>query len=508
MNANYLRRRGVMSSPHVAEAHGSIASFDSDYCARLKDLTINIEPVQDLHGYSNPWPAGGGANKWNQANVSDGNNYTFSNDVGTQGTSYGSGGRVILYSGALSFPTGTTVTFSADVKISQDGENTSKTVRLGTRNAYQSGSFSHAHDVTLTAWDTYERVTNTFEVGETETTTLFFGVMPRYDGHTVTFKNIQVEVGSSATSWSPYANICPITGWTGANVYRTGVNVWDEEWELGYWANGVKDVSSQNVRCKNYIPVKPNTTYYVKYPDANGARLQALDADKHFISDLGYKANATFTTPSNCYYIVFYTNAASLITTYNHDISINYPSTDTSYHSYSGTVIPISWQTEAGTVYGGTVDVSSGVLTAETTFLELDGTETGWTKYSTQTCYNSTLMQNTLNQSTPIKGICSHCPSVNGDIDTNWLAHVNQYTGLEFRNLIDKWGLPNNEVATWTGYLAAQKTAGTPVQVMAYLKTPVTYQLTATELKTLLGQNNIFCNTGDTTVEYWKWLPE
>ena len=38
---------------------------------------------------------------------------------------------------------------------------------------------------------------------------------------------------------------------------------------------------------------------------------------------------------------------------------------------------------------------------------------------------------------------------------------------------------------------------------MAYpLAIPVTYQLTPQEVKTILGENNIFADTGDVSVEY------
>ena len=43
-------------------------------------------------------------------------------------------------------------------------------------------------------------------------------------------------------------------------------------------------------------------------------------------------------------------------------------------------------------------------------------------------------------------------------------------------------------------------TAG--AQVVYALATPVTYQLTAQEVRTLLGANNIWADTGDTTVQY------
>jgi hypothetical protein len=45
--------------------------------------------------------------------------------------------------------------------------------------------------------------------------------------------------------------------------------------------------------------------------------------------------------------------------TYNNDIGINYPSTDTDYHAYNGD----TYTTDLGrTVYGGTLDVVSGEL--------------------------------------------------------------------------------------------------------------------------------------------------
>ena len=47
-------------------ASGSIASFtDGADNVPVKDLTVAVEPVQDLHGYDNPWPAGGGKNLFN-----------------------------------------------------------------------------------------------------------------------------------------------------------------------------------------------------------------------------------------------------------------------------------------------------------------------------------------------------------------------------------------------------------------------------------------------------------
>lgn len=46
------------------------------------------------------------------------------------------------------------------------------------------------------------------------------------------------------------------------------------------------------------------------------------------------------------------------------------------------------------------------------------------------------------------------------------------------------------------------KTAMSGVQLAYKLATPIVYDLTPTEVKTLLGVNNIFADTGDTEVEY------
>ena len=57
-------------------------------------------------------------------------------------------------------------------------------------------------------------------------------------------------------------------------------------------------------------------------------------------------------------------------------------------------------------------------------------------------------------------------------------------------------------VSGWVQYLAEQDEAGTPVQVAYFLATPITYHLTPTEVRTLLGTNNIWADTGDSAVEY------
>ena len=41
---------------------GNPASFEASGNGKLLSLSVPFSPIQDLHGYSSPWPAGGGKN--------------------------------------------------------------------------------------------------------------------------------------------------------------------------------------------------------------------------------------------------------------------------------------------------------------------------------------------------------------------------------------------------------------------------------------------------------------
>lgn len=128
-----------------------------------------------------------------------------------------------------------------------------------------------------------------------------------------------------------------------------GINKWDEQWELGIWnSSGQKNDSQNAIRCKNYIKINPSETYYVfanftRY--ASGIILRLLDANKSFVRTVVVNSSSTktFTADSNVEYVVWCSSSTDQITTYNNDVSINYPATDTSYHPYSN-ICPISGQ--------------------------------------------------------------------------------------------------------------------------------------------------------------------
>ena len=302
---------------------------------------------------------------------------------------------------------------------------------------------------------------------------------------------VAIEPVQSGSGDPSPSNVRPISGLTECNVTRDGENHWDEQWEVGTIKDndGSNYPSDSRIRSKNYIPVKANTTYYfcvTREVTANNYRFYYYDKNKNFIeaSPTWLYRNITFTTPSNACYMRF-TEANN--TTSSNDISINYPSTDTSYHAYTGNTYNIEFPSEAGTVYGGTLDVTNGVLTVDRAIV--DGGDLTWTYWTGNNFYSTTISSTkTANATNDI--LCSVYP--NGNISTKGIYNMvesNAQKGYVYINDSDY-----SHDSTGASQLKSDLEGS---KICYRLKTPTTYNLTPTEVKTLLGINNIFADTGD-----------
>lgn len=250
-------------------------------------------------------------------------------------------------------------------------------------------------------------------------------------------------------------NIRPISGWSEANVCACGTNVWDEQWENGTFntttgENINNPTVNLQIRSKNLCPIFPNVQYYFYVP-ISGAWFIFYDADKNVVANPEVTSSGNISTSgnsksisrnnwfsvnsSNVRYMKFYM-LANYGTTYNNDISINFPVTDTNYHAYTGNTYKTSF---GQTIYGGELDVTSGVLTV------------------------------------------TH-------------ANIASYNGE-----------PINE--PWICSEAVYSEGTTPPigsQVVYPLATPITVQLTPTQVEQLLGQNNVWADTGDVEVKFFN----
>ena len=281
-------------------------------------------------------------------------------------------------------------------------------------------------------------------------------------------------------------NLCPISGWTEVGVEQSGVNAWDEEWEGGdiNVSNGEPRDNASRIRSKNFIQVRPNTVFYSKssYPNTI---VCFYGKDKEWVTPSGYAVaiDCTFTTPSWCYWIKLYCNT----TAYANDISINYPSTDHSYHPYTGRSITI----ELGqTVYGGKLDVLSGELVVDRKYEKFDGSEDEtWYTYGSS---GYRVPKRDIGSSG--NGICNLAPTVSSASSYGVMFSANN-NYIYFFQAVSKWGVAT--IADLRAWLATNN-----VEVCYELAQPITYHLDPHAINSLYGVNNIWADSGDCTAEY------
>lgn len=467
----------------TAEAAGSIVTFENSVGLPvfLPKLIAKIKAVQDLHGYDHPWVGGAGKNLLEVTGTSTSHNgitYTVNSDSSGNVLSITAKGTASAES-VFNIKMSTTLTASCILTGCPSGGSAS-TYSIQALNSGSTGILftDTGSGATLTA-QTYGR----FRIRITSGTAL-----PTAG---IEFKPMIRLSSASDATYEPYTNICPISGWSSVNVNVAGVNVWDEEMELGTIdGNGANVSSNSSLRSKNYTIIKPSTQYYLKR-DTN-VILYLYDANKTFISQLS--SPTEFTTPTNACYVRLRTGTG-YGTTYKHDISINYPSTDHSYHAYVGNVYTTSL---GSTYYGGSLNVTTGVLTVTHGCVDM-GTLWWITENASLGIYKA-LVSGILTTAGTKPFICSSYRTAlqrnnNGQSDYS----VSRYNAYDTSSYI----YINN--STFANYTTAQvTTALSGVQLVYELATPQTVQLTPQQVKTITsGINNIWADSGDVDVTYF-----
>ena len=307
-------------------------------------------------------------------------------------------------------------------------------------------------------------------------------------------KTCEVTVTPNQSAGTPTpSNPIPIYGHTGLKVVHAGANIWDEEYLNGYYSStGAYTYNVGQLCTKNKIDVVPNATYRLVLANLTGNQGQAIcfyQKDGTFISRI---LNVyEFTTPSNCYQVNvnFGSNYGE---TYNDDISVNYPSTDTDYHPYTtATTYPISW---SDTVYGGSVDIISGTGISDYGYLVLDGSE-DWDLYSPQ--YGFALSIEGMKNGSAMEGYSNFLPTITSSANFGIrfggaLVNNNIYC---CRIIGEIEGV--TDVESWKTYLSTNNL------IICYpLAVPETLTLEPQTINTLEGINNIWNDAGETTIKY------
>ena len=144
---------------------------------------------------------------------------------------------------------------------------------------------------------------------------------------------VATESGSGTKSpTNPYT----LGGFSNAVITKSGVNIWDEQVLNGYLSStdGSFIANATSICSKNFCKCNAGEVVYIKSFTTPTLYIVWYDENKNFISRM-VAANDAKTAPNNaCYFKV---SCYGYGATYNDDISVNYPSTDTDYHAYTAT---------------------------------------------------------------------------------------------------------------------------------------------------------------------------
>lgn len=470
----------VASAPAIVETTepADVASFsDGAEGIPVTSLIADISPVQNLNGQSAPYPAGGGKNKLpsptSTTKTSNGITISVANGVYSINGTASATSEIIF-----DLPTDVAIDDTMKCAFLNDFANSNVVVywRYNNTNGSSQGMNSTNYVKEYTESNTFNKVRFLITSGTAISGTVHLSpvLIPKSE--------------TNPTAYIPYSNICPITGWTGMNIYRTGKNLLAQS----KYRTNASGNTTHNIT-ENFALPKEGQTIRVSATASDGTAVTtsncAINFFKNTSSVFAISPTQTKTVPDLTGVTKIEIFTTSALADKELSIQIEYGSA-TTFEEYIGTTYPISWADEAGTVYGGTLDVTTGLLTVTHYYWTENGTA-NWSKNadgSFFTRYSSPLST----QAAGSVGWCNYCPYLLTFDGVTMFARANN-----LMNLGKGWG---DLYADTTALKAAF--AATPLKVVYPLATPQTYQLTPQAVTTILGQNNIWADTGDVKVSY------
>jgi phi13 family phage major tail protein len=152
----------------------------------------------------------------------------------------------------------------------------------------------------------------------------------------------------------------------------------------------------------------------------------------------------------------------------------------------------VDWESEAGPIYGGTLNLTTGELTVDRAMLVLSDLTWAWHAATQSYTVNRGTAQPVL-KSGPI--VCEKLPYVpRPSLPTAAMGISISDSGT---SLFAKDGVNTGDEGT-SAFMAGIQ----DVKAVLYLTEPLTYQLDPVEVRTLLGDNTIQATTGPVTVSY------
>ena len=326
-----------------------------------------------------------------------------------------------------------------------------------------------------------------------------------------------VQAGSGDPSPS---NIRPISGWTGAKVTRAGKNLAQltaNSTQLNGLtftvdkATGTVTVNGTST-AKTYFSVFARSNAYPYLDDISyvlsgcpsGGSSATYYAYNGVLSDgfVDYGSGSPTKmgnqlTKGNGQNYFIYVNTGVNCNNLVFRPMIRVAGTDATFEPYKGQTIDYTFPTEAGTVYGGTLDVLKGTLTVDRASVTITGGLLYYQEHTNHYRFNFNALDGKAepNATSKLLSDIGVPISAQGFSSASVGVYIGNGNTMGALYLNKSLVSPNNESANaWV--------ASHPVQIVYPLETPITYQLTPELVAALAGQNNFWCDAGDVTVEY------
>lgn len=354
--------------------------------------------------------------------------------------------------------------------------------------------------------DNNSYIATTTNITLSEETTLYVGANVAKGTDYNEVVHIQIESGSTATAWSPYENLCPISGRDSVEVEAAGKNLFDPsglsfitcfdysgneqtrrgkrlDFPAGVFTFSAKSISGNQAFI--YINICNSDGTLALFEYAIGG--QTEPSDKHY-------------TLTDGQYILIFDAQARTEADVNkfeyYNIQIELGSTATEYEPYQGTThtIPLP-----ETVYGAKLDAVNGTLTVDRAFVRVADSSivAGSDSVAGTHRYNISVAGIKRVADATVLGnlICSSYPNVTA------LATYRVTLGASVSHNSDSIYIYDPEFATAT--VEEFKTAKGDVQLVYELATPIVIDLDPVQIATIANQtNNVWTDAGDVTVEY------
>lgn len=321
-------------------------------------------------------------------------------------------------------------------------------------------------------------------------------------------------VSASIASFSDGADTVPLTscvcnidanltGVSSLETVHTDINIFNQQTEIGGYntTDGEANNLTDRIRNIGFISVKPNAQYYfyngTDIASQSNINIVVLcyNKNKQYTGSYYYrnKTQPILSNPSDSYYIRFYC-ATGYGTTYNNDISINYPATDTAYHSYKGETKTADL---GRAVYGGSADIIKGE--GKDGAAKIKFNELSWAYNAGYGRFQSNDLINV------IKTPSSNDVPLDGLVAEGYVTTVASVASAQDRGIA---------VTTVSGYVLVYDSRYTDVEtflsaegeknIVYPLSTPEDFTFEPVKIDSFPGVNNIWSDCGNTAVEYYK----